>query len=257
MDIYHVVDSYLSWIKDNTFINAISGDQQYKITVPFLDRHNDHVEIYIKEIDNGFRLTDDGFTIADLKMSGLNIDSSPKRDQIFKTILNGYGVKVDDDKNLYVDATLHNIGQKKHYLIQAILSVNDMFTLSEESVHSLFKEDVERFFRSEDILYTKDIKITGKSGLDHNIDFVIPATRTRQERLIKTINKAKKDTVMNALFSFSDLAEVRENTPSNIVIYNDFAHVPSQDILGAFNNYAVEGIAWSLRSEHRQSLLTN
>ena len=54
-----------------------------------------------------------------------------------------------------------------------------MFNLSQETVTSLFKEDVELYLLSNDIYFSKDIKLTGKSGFDHNIDFLIPRSKNK------------------------------------------------------------------------------
>lgn len=239
-----VIDDYVTWIKDNTYLRTIGDGRYAEISTPFLDRHNDHLEIYVTKKGDTIRLSDDGFTLSDLKASGVEMTST-KRQQIFRTVLNGFGVQLSDQDELYLDANPTNIGQKKHYLIQAILAVNDMYVMSQENIYSLFKEDVERFFGSKDIYYTKDIKIGGKSGFDHNIDFVISASRSKPERLIKTVNVPKKDTIGPVLFTFADIAAVRETTTKNIIIYNDIERSVSTDVASAIKNYGVIGIPWS------------
>lgn len=252
MDWEYIINDYLKWIKDNTFIEEVDRNNLAKISVPFLDRHNDQVEVYVKKIDNNkFLLTDDGFTLNDLNQSGVDLNS-PKRDQIFRTIVNGFGVKMGEDSSLFIEATRDNLGQKKHYLIQAILAVGDMYSLSQESVFSLFKEDVENYFKAENILFSKDIKVTGKSGFDHNIDFLIPASRVIHERLIKTINIPDKYHIGNAIFSFTDIAQNREDPIDNIVIYNDTERLASTDIVDALHNYSILGVPWSKRHEYKE-----
>ncbi len=248
MDYQQVINDYLKWIRDNTIVKTIDEDEVYSISTPFLDRHNDHLDIYLLKKDNSYKLTDNGYTIADLKMSGFEINT-PKRESILNTVLSGFGVKLNGNDELYVDATSHNIGQKKHYLIQAILSVNDMFNLSQETVYSLFKEDVELYFKSNEIFYSKDIKITGKSGFDHNIDFIISATRKKPEQLIKTVNIPKKDSVLSCIMAFSDITQIRETVTKNYVIYNDIEREVSKDIISALDNYGIKHIPWSKKED--------
>jgi hypothetical protein len=181
-------------------------------------------------------------------MSGMEINT-PKRENILKTSLNGFGVNINQRDELFVSANKSNLGQKKHYLIQAILAVNDMFNLSQESVTSLFKEDVELFLRSNDIYFSKDIKLTGKSGFDHNIDFLIPQTRTKPERLIKTVNSPKKNSILNAIMAFNDISQTRDTKTSNYVIYNDFEKDVSSDVIIALDNYNVHHIPWTKKDE--------
>lgn len=244
MDCQQVITDYLKWIKDNTVVRTVEEGKICSISTPFLDRHNDHLEIYILKNDGTIKLTDNGYTIADLKMSGFEINT-PKRESILKTALNGFGVKMNGNDELYVEATAHNIGQKKHYLLQAILAVNDMFNLSQETVYSLFKEDVELYFRSNDIFFSKDIKLTGKSGFDHNVDFLIPAAKNKPERLIKAINTAKKDSMLSSIMAFTDINQTRETPTKNFVLYNDVEKEVSKDVIGALDNYGVKHIPWS------------
>jgi hypothetical protein len=248
MNYKEIIDNYISWIRDNTSIKAIADGNTCEIITPFMDRRNDHLQIYVIKKGNNYTLTDDGYTIHDLMMSGLDINT-PKREKIFRTVLNGFGVKLGDKNDLHIEANLNNIGQKKHYLLQSILSVNDMFTLSQENVYSLFKEDVETYFRANDIYFNRDVKITGKTGFDHNLDFIIPSSKTKPERLVKTINSPKKDPIMAAIFAFNDINEIREQDNKNYVIYNDSEQKASPDIISALHNYNVIEIPWTQKEK--------
>lgn len=248
MDCQQVISEYLKWIKNNTVVKTMEEGKVCLISTPFLDRHNDHLDIYLLKTKDNLKLTDNGYTLADLKMSGFEINT-PKREGILRTALNGFGVKINGNDELYVDATSQNIGQKKHYLLQAILAVNDMFNLAQETVYSLFKEDVELYFKSNGIFFSKDIKLTGKSGFDHNIDFLIPASQIKPERLIKTINTAKKDSVLSSIMAFNDISQTRETPTRNFVVYNDIEKEVSKDVISALDNYGVKHIPWSKKEE--------
>ena len=248
MDCQQVINDYLKWIKDNTVIKTVEEGKVCSISTPFLDRHNDHLDIYLIKNNGTIKITDNGYTIADLRMSGFEINT-PKRENILKTALNGFGVKMNGNDELFVEATSHNVGQKKHYLLQAILSVNDMFNLAQETVHSLFKEDVELYFRSNEIYFSKDIKLTGKSGFDHNVDFLIPATKNKPERLIKAVNTPKKDSILSSIMAFNDINQTRETKTRNYVVYNDVEKEVSHDVIAALDNYAVKHIPWSKKEQ--------
>jgi hypothetical protein len=62
-----------------------------------------------------------------------------------------------------MEVNKENVGQKKHNLIQAILSVNDMRILSRENIVSIFKDEVKLFLNTNDIYPSTDVKIAGKS----------------------------------------------------------------------------------------------
>jgi hypothetical protein len=234
----------LQWIKDNTVVKTLQEGKACSISTPFLDRHNDHVDIYLFKDNGQIKLSDNGDTINDLRMSGFEINTT-KRKQILETTLNGFGVKIGSDDELFLDADIKNVGQKKHYLLQAILAVNDMFNLSQAVVASLFKEDVEAYFKANAILFNKDVKLTGKSGFDHNVDFLIPASRTKPERLIKTINQAGKETVLSAIMAFNDIEQIRGSNTGRYVLFNDIDKAASAEAIAALNNFGVQHIAWS------------
>lgn len=255
MECNNIIEEYLKWIKDNTIVKTIDDGKVCSISTPFLDRHNDHMDIYIINNDGSFILTDDGYTISDLKMSGFEINT-PKRENILKTTLSGFGVKYRDEE-LFIEANKNNIGQKKHALIQSMLAVNDMFNLAQETIHSLFKEDVELFFKTNNIFFTKDLKISGRSGFDHNIDFLVPASKKLPERLIKAVNNPKKDTILSAIMAFNDIREIRTNETKNFVLYNDMDKGVSKEIISALKNYEVNYIPWSEKERCIKELSLN
>lgn len=255
MECNNIIEEYLKWIKDNTIVKTIEEGKVCSISTPFLDRHNDHLDIYIINKDGKFILTDDSYTISDLKMSGFEINT-PKRENILKTTLSGFGVKYKDDE-LFVEADKNNIGQKKHALLQSMIAVNDMFNLAQETIYSLFKEDVELYLRTNNIVFTKDLKISGRSGFDHNIDFLVPSSKIQPERLIKAVNNPKKDTILSAIMAFNDIQEIRSNETKNYVLYNDVEKNVSNEIISALENYEVNYIPWSQKERCLKELSLN
>jgi hypothetical protein len=77
------------------------------------------------------------------------------------------------EKELQVIATNESLGRSIHSLVQAMLSVDDMFVLAQPRVEGLFVEDVEKFLDTSGVRYSPSIKLAGQSGLDHLFDFVI------------------------------------------------------------------------------------
>ena len=128
-DIQNLLDAYHVWLKDKTVLHLI--DQWVEITTPYLDRHNDYLQIYVKKTNGGFLLTDDGYIIDDLKQSGCKLDSQ-KRQELLKMTLNGFGVQKEGNE-LQVHASVESFASRKHNLLQAMLAVNDMFCLAIET----------------------------------------------------------------------------------------------------------------------------
>ena len=128
-DIQNLIDGYHVWLKDKTVLHQI--DQWIEITTPYLGRHNDYLQIYVKKTNEGFLLTDDGYIIDDLKQSGCKLDSQ-KRQELLKMTLNGFGVQKEGNE-LQVHASAESFASRKHNLVQAMLAVNDMFYLAIET----------------------------------------------------------------------------------------------------------------------------
>ena len=70
---------YLSWIKQNIDQFKVS-DNTFRLTMPFLDRNNDQIEIYITKSNGSYLITDDGATLNDLFLSGFEISKNSKRE---------------------------------------------------------------------------------------------------------------------------------------------------------------------------------
>ena len=251
-DIQALLDRYWVWLRDRTSLREI--DDWIEITTPYLDRHNDCLQIYARRANEGFVLTDDGYILEDLEQSGCKIDS-PKRQALFKSTLNGFGVRVEG-MALEIKASTENFGLRKHNLVQAMLAVNDLFYLASPTIASLFHEDVVAWLDLSDIRYTPDVKFTGKSGYDHRFDFVIPRSRIQPERVLRAINRPSRDTAQAMAFSWIDTREVRTPDTRAYAILNDSEQAVSGNVLDAIRSYDVSPIPWSARDEVRDELAT-
>lgn len=100
------------------------NNEWIKIETPYLDRHNDCLSIYVRRYENHFELTDGGYIINDLKMSGCSLDKGQRHIILLQT-LNAFEIKLLNDETLTAYASLENFPVKKHNLIQAMLAIND------------------------------------------------------------------------------------------------------------------------------------
>ena len=249
-DIERLLDSYHAWLKDKTVLREI--DEWIEITTPYFDRHNDDIQVYARRANGGFVLTDDGYTINDLEQSGCKLQS-PKRQDLLKMTLNGFGVQLHDDA-LEVHASSDNFALRKHNLVQAMLAVNDMFYLAVPMVTSLFYEDVVAWLDVYEIRYTPKVKFTGKTGYDHLFDFVIPKSRQHPERIIQTINRPNRDTAQSVVLSWIDTKEVRSADSRAYALVNDSEQPVSPSVLDALRSYDVRPVPWSQRENVREEL---
>lgn len=250
LDCYQLVDQYAHWLKEKVKLKSIDG--ACEITTPFVDRHNDYLQIYVKATPSGMLLTDDGYTIRDLEMSGLEFNTERRKNEL-KIILNGFGVNLRGD-NLEVETRPDNFSQKKHSLLQAMLAINDLFVLAPPRVASFFREDVEKFLSLHDIRFTKDINFIGKSGFNHHFDFVIPPSKKEPERVLRTINNPSKNNVSAMIFSWDDARKVRSENSIAIAVLNDQDKEITPDTLHALKAYEIETMTWSKRDKYIDKL---
>ena len=249
-DIQNLLDAYHAWLKDKTVLRQV--DQWVEITTPYLDRHNDYVQIYAKRDNGGFILTDDGYTIDDLEQTGCKLESR-KRQDLLRMTLNGFGVRMED-KVLQVHASPDNFALRKHNLVQAMLAVNDMFYLAVPMVASLFYEDVVAWLDVHDVRYTPKVKFTGKTGYDHLFDFVIPKSRQQPERIVQTNNRPSRDTAQAVVLSWIDTKEVRSPDSRAYALLNDSEQAVSSAVVDALRSYDVKPVPWSQREDVREEL---
>lgn len=245
-----LVNAYIEWLKEKFKVEDIKD--VCEITTPFLDRHNDQVQIYVKKSDGGLVLTDDGYTISDLRLSGCEF-TTEKRRQMLHSILNGFGVRLKEDE-LVVEARPDNFPQKKHNLIQAILSINDLFVMAAPMVASIFREDVERYLRLNEIRFTPSVNFTGRSGFIHFFDFVIPASKAKPERILRAINRSSRQNVTSLIFSWSDTKEVRASNSAAYGVLNDLEQPINPDLIGALKQYYITPLLWSKREKYVEEL---
>jgi hypothetical protein len=246
-EIEKLLNDYRAWLKDKTTLREVN-DSWVEITTPYLDRHNDALQIYARAENGGYILTDDSYTIQDLEASGCSLNRG-KREGLLKMTLNGFGVRMNREA-LEVHASPDNFPSRKHNLIQAILAVNDLFYLAQPFVANLFLEDVIAWLDDGDIRYTPKVKFTGISGFDHLFDFVIPRSPGKQpERIVQAINRPTRDTAEAFIYKWSDTREVRPPESKAYAVLNDFELAISGGVLDAFRNYHIQPVPWSRRAE--------
>lgn len=245
-----LIDDYLSWLRSGLSIESLQD--ACELTTPFLDRHNDHLQVYAVRKNGRIVLTDDGYILSDLRAGGLEF-STEKRKATLEAVLNGFGVR-EQNSRLQVEASTQNIGQRLHSLIQAMLAVNDMFVMAQPRVASFFWEDVREFLDSHRIRYSPRVKLSGRSGFDHAIDFLIPASPEAPERIVQAINAPSKNTIGGYLFALGDTRQTRQAERQAFAFLNDRASEVGGDVIEALEAYNVVPALWSKREQYVQQL---
>ena len=244
-EVQTLLEEYRRWLKEKTTLRQVNG--WVEITTPHLDRHNDCLQIYAKRHASGFTLSDDGYILDDLEMSGCGIDISrpSKRRTLLDMTLGGFGIKRNGNR-LEVTTSPADFPVRKHSLLQAMLAVNDLFYLA-TPVPRLFREEVVAWLDSADVRYTPTVKFAGRSGYDHVFDFVIPKSRNQPERVVKAINQPNRQTIQSLVFAWGDTKENRTPESRAYALLNDSEQQVAENAMAALREYDVHGISWSSR----------
>jgi hypothetical protein len=243
-EIRSLMNEYIEWLRAKNTLRQV--DDWVEITTPYLDRHNDYLQIYVGKADSSYLLTDDGYIIQDLEICGCVLDT-PKRISLLHDTLNGFGVRQNKVGALEVSASRNNFSQRKHNLVQAMLAVNDLFYLAAPTIANIFKSDVIAWLNQNEIRYTPDVTFKGKTGFDHRFDFVIPGAREAPERILQTINQPGKNTSSNLAFAWIDTKDIRPLKSKAYGLINDVGDVGST--VEALEKYDVKAILWSERQD--------
>lgn len=245
-----LINNYYSWLKDKTSFREVNN--YIEITTPYLDRHNDYIQIYAKKSSDKYILSDDGYTISDLTSSGCKIDTL-KRKELLNIVLNGFGIKIDKDV-LSVMADNTNFPSKKHNLIQAILTVNDLFFTAQPIVANLFIEDVTKWLDKNDIRYIPRLRLTGKTGFDYSFHFGIPKSKSKPERILQAINSPSKSSIENFILSWFDTRDARPVDSIAYTFLNDEVSDIKPDFIDALKKYDIRPVPWKNKSAVKDDL---
>lgn len=242
------MNDYYAFLKEKTLVTASDSSDWVEISTPFIGLFNDTVDIYAKKEGNRIILSDDGNTLRNLELSGLEISRSPKRKEILDRILLNYGVRISNDE-LTTEATERDFLQKKLNLIAAISETADMYYLARHTVASVFREDVKAYLDEQELIYTPYFISKGSTGLEFTFDFQIAYRNT--EIVIKSFNSINKMNLPHFLFTWEDIKKVREQQTQKeligLAVINDVDREVSEEYLSALDSKGAQHILWSQR----------
>ena len=112
------LNEYYRFLKEKTVVNELPSSEWVEISTPFTDVFNDSIEIYVKRNNGKVVLSDDGKTLKNLELSGIEISRSAKRKEMLDRILLNFGINLNGNEFL-TEATEQNFPQKKLNLISA------------------------------------------------------------------------------------------------------------------------------------------
>jgi len=250
------LSNYYKWLKDNTThtLDELTGWEL--LTTPYVGVFNDMIEIYCKKEGDSIILSDDGATLRNLQLAGISLTRSQNRRDVMDSILRNYGIDIDENNELTVQATIDTFAQKKHNLLTALMELSEMELMAENATISFFKEEVRDFFDEKGLVVTPQFIAKGKTGLDFSFDFQI-AHRT-SELVIKSFNTLNKSNIANFLFGWDDVRIIRQETTKKdlqgVAIVNDVEQVVKPELVKALESRDARVFLWSKRNEFVEEL---
>jgi hypothetical protein len=244
-----LLDDYFCFLKQKTLVTEIPSSDWIEINTPFTDMFNDTIEIYAKKQNGKIILSDDGHTLRNLELIGVDVSRSGNRKNMLERILLNYGVNLEN-KELITEANESTFPQKKLNLIAAISEINDLYVTTKHTVAGLFREDVKKYLEEKEIVFTPYFISKGSTGLEFTFDFQIAYRQT--ELLIKAFNSINKLNLPHFLFTWDDVKQVRERQSGKkvigLAIINNVEREVKEEYLEALQNKGAEFILWSERN---------
>ncbi|MBK5193047.1 MAG: DUF1828 domain-containing protein [Flavobacteriaceae bacterium] len=87
------VNDYYNWLREKIFIQKDDSTDWFLINTPFIGAFNDTIEIYAQKSGNHLKLSDNGETMSNLELQGLQIQGSKRRRDLLDSILLNYGIR--------------------------------------------------------------------------------------------------------------------------------------------------------------------
>lgn len=123
VDTDKLLDNYTKWLRDQYTIKRIGPSDE--ITTPFTNMSGDNLRVYVTPIsDNRIRLSDDGTTLEDLLLFGVDINSTVYR-KIIDRITRRSSIDLLEDV-LSTTGSVSNFPIMKQNLISAMIQINGL-----------------------------------------------------------------------------------------------------------------------------------
>lgn len=246
---------YFDWITKNILLTEFKDF--IEIETPFLDMHNDHINLLFLKNENDYLLSDDGYILNELELLNLSVNSTTKRKDYFYKTLKIFGVNYNNSSNeLYVRFNnLDQYPQRQQDLLQCIIHITDMLITSRSSSGSVFINDVENFFLENSIPFSRGASYHGKSGNTQTFDFTTPRLKNIKEKIINTVNSPTGGNYMNVIFPFIDIAEshAKDDSLFYVIVNNIESEIP-KNFEKSLNNYDISLLEWKKKEQIKKEL---
>ncbi|MBE9126038.1 MULTISPECIES: DUF1828 domain-containing protein [unclassified Coleofasciculus] len=230
-----------------------------RIRTPYLYPDGDVIDVFLKEKDGQYVLTDLGETLRWLRMQTISPKRSEKQEILIQDTLLTHGVERYRGMLILRIKKEENLASAVIRLSQAAFRVSDIwFTFKTRAFESII-EEVAEFLKESKIPFEQNKKFKGRSGRSRKVDFY--TQHARHNALIDVLSTgsraAANSRADNVFTAWSDLSYLKENGNSSqfISLFDD-----SFDVWSSENIRLLEEVSdlayWSRRQEFKEMLVS-
>jgi hypothetical protein len=129
------------------------------------------VDVFVKERDGGFTVTDLGEALGWLRTQSLSDRRSPKQQKLVQDVCQTQGVELFRGQLILRCQDPARLAECVIRLAQAVVRVSDIwFTTRTRAVESM-TDEVADLLREREIAFDSGVKLAGRSGRDWTVDF--------------------------------------------------------------------------------------
>jgi hypothetical protein len=104
------------------------------------------------------------------------------------------------------------------------------------------------------VRYSSRVSFTGRGGLAHHYDFLIPRSNKYPERLVQAITNPNRNAATSLAFSWVDTREARPENSQAFALLNDQDRNVPGETSDTLRSYGVEPVMWSNREQIASNL---
>lgn len=241
MNAIDIKNTYLAYIKENAIFNEVN-EHHTEVITPFVDPLGEAIGFSVTSNGKSLTVTDDGYTVWNLSVNGIDITKKGRRQEIFHSLLHFNGFELVENA---IERTTgkKQLGQVIHDMTQLLINVYDFIQLSPNNVKSQFLDDVKHYFmQNERYTVFPAFSIAGKSRLEHRFNFVFMSKGiSKIARVHNNITKQQVDTILS---SWLDTSEYRKKEYGDteqlyIIVSDEGYHNIKDDHLIALQEYGI------------------
>lgn len=244
------LDYYVAWLRENSSEQVVD-DGWVSLTVPFLDRHNDYLQVFVRRDSEGYHITDDGQTFNDLKHIGCDLTGSPRRREIAERILRLRGL----DPHLVQEQAITSVAingdfpGKLHHVFLSMLALDGLAHVTRPNIVTSFKDDVTKWLTKRHLPFTRPAKYAGSRSTEHVFDYRLDGQRGSPDRILQAIPDPDKVHVQSFVYEVNDTrAALGDESLEFWAVVNDESRLNKKSKEALMGN-GVRYFGWSNREE--------